>query len=474
MQKSKFYHAYRSLGNVERRQFSDFVHSPYFCKQPEVQALCAYLSQLPRNPSSESLDRERIFPILSPGAPFDLQRWRLWLSDLMVLLGKFIAQKAMEANPLLGQIYELRGCADRKLDRQFQYRLKKTRALIERSNPELPESPLHHFLLEATVNDYLRQNPRIADTHTLPRIKALDHFYLYEKLKSACTTLNNRNVVDHAHDTLFMDEILDHLSVQALPKHPILDIYRHVYLMFREADGLPHFHRVMSALDQHRSTLHREEIRDIYTFAQNYCIRRINEGHKNALAELFHIYQLLLDHGLLLDGGRLSPWHYKNIVAVGLRLGELQWVEEFIHGYQNQIAAAFRENAFTYNLAKLYYHQGAFTKVKRLLQQVDYEDVFYSLDSKTMLIKIFWEEREVEVLESFAASFLVYLRRNKLLSAGHRLRYANLVKHVRKLNRVREMGKARFREVAEGLENVEAVADSAWLRSVIARELEGA
>lgn len=98
--------------------------------------------------------------------------------------------------------------------------------------------------------------------------------------------------------------------------------------------------------------------------------------------------------------GELSPWDFRNIVVLGLRLGETDWVENFINTHKNFIPEAMRANAVSFNLAQVYFYQKKYEKVMVLLQKVEYEDLTYNLNSKSLLLIAYYELQEIETLHS--------------------------------------------------------------------------
>ena len=80
-----------------------------------------------------------------------------------------------------------------------------------------------------------------------------------------------------------------------------------------------------------------------------------------------------------------------------------------------------------YNLVDLYYYKKELGKALEYLHKVEYSDVFYALNSKEMLLKIYYEMNEEEALHNLLASFRIYLKRNKLISDNIRLPYQNFI-----------------------------------------------
>ena len=168
---------------------------------------------------------------------------------------------------------------------------------------------------------------------------------------------------------------------------------------------------------------------------RNYCIRKVRAGESEFLKELFALYKLGLTTGNMFESNILSPWKYKNIASVGLRLEEFEWVREFIETYKTRLPIEFQENAYAYNLADLHYRTGAYDKALRGLLRVEFSDVFYSLDTRKMMLMIYFEQGEEEPMRSLIASFRLFLKRNTLISENNRKAYSNFVNLVQAIHK---------------------------------------
>jgi len=170
-----------------------------------------------------------------------------------------------------------------------------------------------------------------------------------------------------------------------------------------------------------------------------------------------------LSNNILIEKGQLSPWNYKNIVTVGLRLNKFEWVQHFIDEYKSFINSDFRESAYKYNIARYHYYKKEYSEVLRLIQQIEFEDVFYNLDSRTMILKIYYEEDEIEALMSFLDSFRIFLLRNKQISSYHKKNYLNLVRFTKRLINIIPGDIVKIEKLRKELVGTSNITESAWL-----------
>ena len=213
----------------------------------------------------------------------------------------------------------------------------------------------------------------------------------------------------------------------------LLTVYRQVVNCLNEPDIESHFKNLLISLEQQTENLTKKDLSKCYFIAQNYCALKINQGKREYYREVFEIFKKIIQKGILLEEENLSEGIFKNIVTAGLGVGEFEWTEKFIEEYSPYLPVGIRENARTFNLSYLFFHQKRYSDVLNLLQNVEYNNVVYVLGSKIILIQTYYELNEILALESLIESFRIYLRRNKVLSKNLKREYINYLNFVKNL-----------------------------------------
>lgn len=461
MKESKLYEILALLDDKEAGRLLKWVASPCFNVNPTLPQLAGLLLD-----AQACHEKKAIWSLLFPGRPYDDLALRRLMSELLTLVTQFVSYAQFSQSKVLQQVYLLKALREKEATGLYEFFYRKsmrssTDVALELNSRTL----LDAYLMEAEHNAWLERSAnRSGITNLNAAVASLDRFYLFNKLKYACTLLNNRNVMGGDFQDPFIEGLLRQLPASGKPDDPAISIYFRIYQMLSRPEESSHYPELRDMLTHFAPAFTHDEARHLYAFAMNYCIGRINAGEGDYLQEIFGLYQEALDRQVLLEGDSLSPWDYKNIVVVGLRLSEYDWVEAFIRSYREKIPSEHRENAFTYNLAKLHFYKRHYSEVLKLLQQLEYEDVFYNLDAKTMLLKIYYELHEIEALDSLIESFRTFLRRNKLISASHRTNYLNLILFVKKLSRVRYGDRKRIAKIKADFEATRQIADADWLR----------
>jgi tetratricopeptide (TPR) repeat protein len=178
--------------------------------------------------------------------------------------------------------------------------------------------------------------------------------------------------------------------------------------------------------------LPQQECRDLLLLSINYCIKRLNKGLIQYSHEGLELYKQALGEGFLYEKGEISRFTFRNVVAMGLKIGAFDWVENFIITQQDKLPELHRESMVCFNLARIAYQRKKYGDALTFLQKADYKDTLLALAAKTLLLKIYYETEELRLLDAAIDSLKIFLRRKKLL-AYHRDNYQNFLKYLERL-----------------------------------------
>lgn len=472
MLSSKLISILKTLSAREMNSFEKLVASPFFNVNEEVSALFALLKKLYPELNEKQVEKKTVFKKIFPGKRFDEQKLRYIMTDLTWLLEEYLVQKQFSENGLLKKHLLRQSLNERDLDKYFLQQMKDAYSVQEKSVFRDAAFYERQALLEEDSYTYTsRKDNRAIDSSLQSLVDNIDIHYLTKKLKYSCEVINRMNVLKVQYNISFLDNTLEFLKHNSFSHVPAIMVYFQVLLTLRESENETHYRKLKALLVQHIDKFPNAELRDIYGFVQNYCIRQINLGNNTYLRELFENYKILLEKEIIIENRSLAQFDFKNIVAIALRLDEFKWTENFIEKYSPLLSADFRKNAINYNLARLHYSRKQYHQALKLLLAVEFTDVFYHLDSKSLLLRIYFELEDWEPLLSLVNTFKIYLKRNKLISEYQRTTYTNLVKFVRKLTRIKTGSNLPLEKVKLEIEQVKQIADLTWLQSKV-QELE--
>jgi len=432
--KIKFLQSLNSLERREMTRFVAFVHSPYHNKHDGVRCLVSYLDGFYPDFSGEHCTPEVLEREVMKRATIAGDAFAPILTYAQRIFEEFLISEGLMEDASARRLYLLRGLRGRKLFSQYERQLTKAQRSLEKTNRRDALQLQFRYQLGVETGEFFAQRERRqADTSLQTRQDAFDLYFISEKLRDACELQVRRQILAGEYNLLFLEPILQeirHNPDQYRPE-PAVFIYYSLYQMLREEESTYYF-QALESIRQHRQAFNRAELITMYNYLMNFCIARINRNDGRFLQELFTLYKLQLSDDLLLEDGYLSEWDYKNIVTTAIRLGDLEWAGSFIDGYRETLLPASMDNAYRFNKASYHYAAGEYEKVLALLTKVEYSDLRYSLGTRALLMRTYYDLDEYDALHALTESFRQYLQRNQLMSDIRRLGYYNLFRLTRK------------------------------------------
>jgi uncharacterized protein Smg (DUF494 family) len=241
---------------------------------------------------------------------------------------------------------------------------------------------------------------------------------------------------------------------------PSIAVFYRIWRMLSQTDSDNDFLALKALIAEHASVFSADEQKELYGYALNYCIRQIRNVREEYVAEALHLYERSIENGVLLSGGELLPWHFKNIVRLGLRSKRFDWTEVFIREKSNLLNSFFRSDALHFSLADLYFYTKRYDNALTHLNQVAFSDVHYMLGAKEMLAKIYFEHNEHNALDSHIHAFRVFLRRNKQITNEIRHAYLHFLAFLEQAVRAKP---GTLQQLRERVSNTEPLVAKAWL-----------
>jgi len=465
MENSKLIQLLRTFSRKELRDFHDFVQSPFFNKNEELARFNAYLKKHAPHFPPHRIERAYAYDKVFPGKPYEEKHLNYLMSFLLKLAERYIGLRQYERQEALGQYHILAACLDRDLGKHYHHNFRQMQTALEKYPHRNIRFYYDQYLLADIANrDFLKRQVHKYDPRLQQAADYFDNYFLANKLKYSCEMLNRNRTISADYKVAMLEPLLDHLDRHDYRHVPPIALYHCILLTLIREDDPRHFHRLKALLQQHFTRFALSEVKELYAYAFNYCVRKVNQGDSAFLSELFGLYKEALQRDVLMEGGWLSPWAYKNIVGVGLRLREFDWTENFIVNNNSRLNPDFRDNALNYNLAELHYYRNNYDAALDCLNRVTFSDVFYALETRKMMVKIFYERSEFDALQSLLASFSVYLKRNKHISAAHRQAYAHFIQIMQLLNKHDPDLAPKIRHK---LANTRPLAERQWLEQMV-------
>ncbi len=461
---TKLYSVLREFSVYELNRLNKFVNSPYFNKNERLIRLFEQYERVIRKDDESALTKGEAWSISTLSTEYNDQKFRKLCSDLLKLIEQFLIQEGFDKNPLHKADYLLQAIHDKRLESLTRSAIRTAHRLSEQYYFRPASYYYYQYEFERAI--YSMKDQEI-DRSTVVNVDVisghLDTFFIAEKLRYYCYALARKPIVDHHYDFLFLEEIIRQVEENKFDEITPINFYYQIYLTQKYPEVKNHYLKLKSLIREHLDELPSLEAKEIMDAASNFCIQKINEGIEEYTREYFDLYKESLRNELIFVNGVLHPWNFRNLIVSGLRLGEYEWVEDFIMQYQSRLDERYRANSVSFHLANLYFYQKKYSKVLELLREVEYEDPSYNRNSKTMLIATYYELDEIEPLMSLFSSFSIYLRRTSSIAAKRKEGYHNLIKYLRALIRTTGTDKEALKKLRAKVESTDLIVNKTWL-----------
>ena len=461
MKNSDLFQLLFNLPMEDRKALRKFVRSPYHNLRSDVAGLYDFFEKHGDN-NLAGLTKEAAHEALYPGQAYNDAQIRRCMNYLLKTVEQYLLAKEATANPLQNNV--LLASAYRKLglEKHARQSLEHAEAALQKTGHRHSDYYDTSFLFEAETLLFSQGTKRTAPRNLQRVSQSLDWAYLVKKLDQCCLAISHGAVANVAYDSGLLAKVLDQLEGATwLDEHPAIALPFYYYKAATTEDDL-YFEKLKDGILRFEHLFPPAEMRKLYLLAINYTIQRYNRGEAHFLLEMFNLYQTALQRRFLLENDQLSRFAFKNIAGIAIRLGEFDWAQTFIDTYSDTVEPQHRRNYTDYNLAKLHYARRDFPKAMRLLHKVEYEDVFLSLDARVLLLKIYFEQKELDALESFLQSFQRFLNRKKELGY-HRENYLNTLHFAHRLLALNPLDKKETLLLRQEIEQAKALGEREWL-----------
>lgn len=473
MRETKVYLVLEKLNNRERGKFLKFVSSPYFNKSQALIDIFKLIHKDLNSSQSKPFTKEKVWKKAQPSTPYDDVRFRKYLSDLQKLVHQFLSVEVFTGNEFQVSIALLDYIADRRLKILENTARRIIKNTFDSSDLYNSRRYLDYYKAYMTLHDIetLDQQKSKISTNFTELSEVLDIFYFSEKLKLHYDSLIWQRIDSNLNSNLlYIENIVKLIEDNHLIDHPPISIYYSIYQLNKHPNIDNYYYDFKEKINQHIAHFPSYEAMYIYTAGINYCIRKINTGNSNYQEELLSLYagymKSVVDYT-----GELSQWTFNNASTIALRTGKFELVKSFIKDYSPFIKEKFRNNVISYNLANYHFYQKNYDEVIKILRDVEYEDIFYNTNSKTTLLKTYYETQEYEPLLFLLESFRAYINRNKSIPESRKILFKNLIKFTKKLANLPPNSKNALEKLKREVTERKNTINRSWLLEKI-EELE--
>lgn len=475
MKHSKLLNTIAHLDKIEFRNLKKFLEIPHFVevrqKQRVLQLFEILQAHYPKFKHA-SLKKEQVFRQLYPHKAYSASKMNKLMNGLLEVVRKFIVFDFTRKQKMAG--YEALALArfyrEKQMDDAFRHRIQASQKKQQNTKIRDRQFYLNEYLLLAeqsefaSFHDQQKTDLRLPDT-----LRSLDVFYVCARLEHACVLMSQQvyHVPLEVKDQLFQYEELgrfieanDYLQV------PLIQVlYQAFQLLYHWKDNEDRFEALLASLEQYQAELPEEQLKAVQAICRSYCVQRYNRGDNAYLEKTFKLYKAHLESGHLYHHQGIFPGMLKNLVTIGLKMEQYDWVWQIIQSHRHRILhAKASEEVYHFNLAHYYFATKEYTQCLEYFSVIK-ESTYFKVSAKRLELKVYYELKS-PLLESKMTAFKIYLFRvsNKILSETARAGNNNFINILRQIYNPLTLGNSsRIDKLVAKIDTLRGVLEREWL-----------
>ena len=440
----------------EMRQFERFVRSSYFNANEKLENLFYYLKSYYPNITEDEVKPSIIWAAATKGEEYKYTNYRKLVSDFTDLVERFFVQNEFDMDKEYKKIMLLRNLRKRKIRKRFD----KTYAeLMNEMNSQFSKDGDYYFRKSLVISEKFQYDFGKIKHEYSPLLQEqsdnIDYLILFEKLHMFHQMFQSKqNSTDRKnYKQIWYEEILRTVeeSLAVIEKeHPNIYIIYLVLRMLRDNDDKI-MKELKSYLNRVGSKFPPSKLGYYYEYLTSYCVKKYNKGDIIYRKKALELYKEMDKMGIFLIDNMIIDSDFNNVVNLSLAEGNLKFAEEFMEKYKNYIDEDFANSAYSLARAKLLFNRKEFDRMFDLLNNVEYKDPLYYINSKFLIARAHIDTKNIISAKYIYESLKQYKRSNNRLSEDHKSSLTMFLKyftHTLKINDSQGPGKLKLKKIA--------------------------
>jgi len=460
MYNSKLIDILKTLSTEEKEGLRKWANSPAHNHRSDRKELLNYLLDK-RKLSVKTTNRYTIFEYIYPDTTYDDKKLKRLMNLAVQLLEDFIHFWMQKKNTFSKQKAVILFLNQHSLDKYVPQYIRKSQSKQQKKLIQSSDYYNQAYQLEALIfEQHNNLRPKKTNLQTIFDYRYLS--FILDTLRYACEAVTHQRLYNTDYRIPLLHAILQDIETGKYQDVPTVQLYYNSYKALTCPEEEQYFEQLKKLLVDYYDKLNPKEIKSIYLIAINYCVKKLNDGIELYVRAAFELYQYGLKYHILIENNILSHFAYKNIIAIAIRLEEYGWTQEFIHSYTTQLMPVYQETYGHYAKAKLAFAKKDFDTTLLLLLQVEFDNLFLNMDTKVMLLKIYYERSEFDALEALLISFRRFLQRKQVLAYQRQI-HENMIHLTTKLLNTPIYDKAKLKALKEEIEQTHPLTEKPWL-----------
>lgn len=473
MKNNKLIKVLKLLSKPQIKRLKEFVETPYFNKDSQVIDLFAFFNQYA--PEYE-VEKKRCFQSLFPKDQYDDLKLRRLLSKAFKLLEKFLVIEEIEMKPAVKH-QTLAAFYKKRLEKGlFEQEIKAWQKAVKELNWD--EQNVADYLIANYLRDFkgkeaLHKPSNKTEKNFLKAYEdhreALKNFILRNIFAERAWSGSYNKTVNWGKEEAFYKKVATKLVEihQERPKEELVEWNQYLrnqipYLLFKIIieENQEAYQELKTIIQKQAEsipdvTLHETLVEMTFYTRTSYAKTRDIAFAK----EHFEALKLQLKHKLVFGNGYFNLIAFMNMVTVGLKVGEVEWIENFLQKYIHQIDPKLKQEVSNICYARLAYEKGNFETAVDLYEQRENQ---HWMDKKYQMLS-YYELQDFEKLDPLMNNFRVIIfrdQRNVSDIIKHNQKFINVL--IRLVNTPKS-NKEKLQKIKQYITENSPIAEEEWL-----------
>lgn len=436
MVKSSFFQLLKTLSNKELKAFYQFSVGVYATQKVQLRLLSFLVESKKGVKNWEDISMESAYQTtFQEKLKTDKQRKKLFntLSDLNGWLKRYLIVNELEEDDYLKNLLLARVYSKRKLSTNFLKLLTKTANNVLNSIDDFWKplklmrlSHLSYFGMEST-------SQIIVTSQSIQKALAyLDQFSIQAKLRYGSELYNRQNILAESTSFTISSQIEDELVNNNFHDNDYIELYYWIMLLVRDRN-FEAFEKIESLYFQ-LTFIDKTEEEEIIGHLNNFQIYLQRIGKPLSYDREMLFYKKALKDKLLLVDGNMTSNAFLNIVFFAIRNKDLDWVEEFIETSKELLIPKEREDVIFIARTRLLMEKKMFGDALIMLSKLSSTlHLLENIRRTYQIICLYELGASKELLLDNCSAFLLFLKRDKLISGTNKEGHINFIQAVQRI-----------------------------------------
>ncbi len=429
MKNTKLISLLKTFSKEEIKRFRDFVVSPYFNKNKNIQKLNDVLFRFHPNYDTQLPQEEEIFKEVFPGEKFDYFKFRNVSSDLYNLGLNFLrltpnhnTEFTSEYNLIIQlrqrKLFNLHGKLVKSLEKQFKEKKIKDNAFLYSNYLVATESQfVDLFEKPSSISGILNEFESYFEY-------SINNLLFYYNLLIHIGKENNVQP-----EVKMMKEVTAFLSEGPVSSHPVALSYQYLILL-KTRNKEDYFFRLKEHYFNNFAYMDDFSAYTVHMYMFGYCADKYNiAGDRRFIKEGYELYRHSYVNNRVTSGELLYP-DFVNFIKVFVRAGDLELAQNFIKDYRDKLPADQIDNCLNFSYAYISHFRGDLENALKHISKVNFPLAILKVQVKIMEIQLNYQLSYFEETRNLVESFKRTLAKEVIVSEDYKSSITGFLKHT--------------------------------------------